>query len=219
VRARLVRSRLGRVLAVGLLVVAAVVAAGFWLRVERPGPAVAIVGDSITAWGAGPLEERLGVAWDLRIEAVAGHTVADQLGAARTLADEQPPAAQLVVNLGTNDALLAVPTASSLDALAQMLDAYPDVRCIHLVTVTDRWRQRGTREPWPEARALNEGLRTFGTDPRVRIVDWAARLEAADADGTSLLLDDVHPNDAGNVVLADLIGASLATCPVPRVSG
>jgi len=176
-------------------------------------PALALIGDSIFFGAAGVLEDRLGDAWELRLHAVPANTTRDQVPAALEVAAEEPPVEQVVVNLGTNDVTGQRPLDESVAALTDIVAAYPDARCIHLVTVTDRRRDDGRVERWPEAEALNAAWRgVAASDPRIRVVDWADILRLADGSEPVLLEDEVHPSPAGDDALVDAVAASVEAC-------
>ena len=211
------RSRPGVFLA--LLVLAVV--AGVVLLWREPSPAdpitrrdsVSLLGDSIFAGAEATLRQTLGDRWNVRLDAVSGLTTADQIQGAERLAGRAVPADHLVVNLGTNDVFREVPLEESRRSLDEILAKFDSVRCIHLVTVTDKLRPDRATEVIPSAVAFNAMLRGFATDPRVRIIEWAQVLDANDADAAGpLLADQVHPNERGNVVLGDAVATSLAGC-------
>lgn len=207
------RASTGSVRLVVVLVVTVVVGALVLWRYVQPPTEVAMLGDSIFYGADATIQDRYGDEWDLQFDAVPGATTTDQLGAATGLAERVDRRGQLVVELGTNDVFRAVPLDESRRSMQRILADFPDVRCIHLVTVTDMQREVEPNVPWVEAATYNDMLREFTTDPRVRIVEWADLLSANDdRSGGPLLTDNVHPNDRGNVALADLVAASLSDC-------
>ncbi|MCD9623874.1 SGNH/GDSL hydrolase family protein [Rhabdothermincola salaria] len=176
-------------------------------------PALALIGDSIFFGAAAVFDERLGDGWELRLHAVPGNTTREQVAGALEVAAAEPPVEQVVINLGTNDVTSLRPLDESTAALTEIVAAYPDARCLHLVTVTDRRRDEGRIERWPEAEALNAAWRGIAaSDPRIRVVDWADILRRADGSEPVLLEDQVHPSPAGDEVLVEAIAESLAGC-------
>ncbi len=174
---------------------------------------VAVLGDSIFFDTEATMRARLGGSYDLAIDAVPGLTTTEQIAGAERLASQAAPADQLVVNLGTNDVFRGTPLAESRRSLEAIIGQFGDARCVHLVTITDKARDQDPVVPWPEAVRFNEMLRTLAGDDRVRFVEWAAVLDANDADGSASLLNDlVHPNEAGKVALSDAVGESIAGC-------
>lgn len=207
------RASTGSVRLVVVLVVTLVLGGLVLWRYVQPASDVAMLGDSIFDGVEETIQARYGDEWDLWFDAVPGATTTDQLRAAERLALRTDGRGQLVVALGTNDVFQGLPLDESRRSMEQILGEFPDVRCIHLVTVTDSQREAQPSEPWVEAQAYNEMLREFERDPRVRMVEWAGLLSANDSRSTGpLLRDNVHPNARGNVALADLVAASLADC-------
>jgi lysophospholipase L1-like esterase len=203
----------GSVRLVVVLTVAIVVGGLVLWRYVQPASDVAMLGDSIFHGAEETIQARYGDEWDMEFDAVPGATTTDQLAAAARLALRTEGRGQLVVGLGTNDVFQGVPLDESRRSMERILAEFPEVRCIHLVTVTDEQREVDPKVPWVEAEAYNDMLRGFERDPRVRIVEWAALLTANDSRTTGpLLRDNVHPNDRGNVALADLVAESLAGC-------
>jgi len=110
--------------------------------------------------------------------------LADLAPAADRLDD--PARAAAVVVLANNAAL----TAADLDAAMAALASVPRVWW-----VTTNVEGRGWRDP---NNALLADL--AARDPRAGLVDWAAA-----SDGEPWLADHVHPNDAGQAALAQLV--------------
>jgi lysophospholipase L1-like esterase len=210
------------VLAAIVVLVALVGGVLLWQRPWLGGPPVALIGDSIFDMSESALRGRLADDWDVRIDAVPGATTIDQLDAALELAARRPPADQVVIELGTNDVTSGTPLEQSRATLEEVVAAFPSARCIHLVTVTDVWRNDGVVAPWEVAATYNEMLRELAEgDPRITIVEWAAALREGDADpsGNARLDDPVHPSTAGEQVLATLVADALAACSEPEPTG
>jgi hypothetical protein len=174
---------------------------------------VAILGDSITQQGESELESALGSVWDLRIDGRPGFTVADQIPAARVLAEGHP--GQVIINLGTNDVLHDGNLPVAADRMEDLLSVFPDTRCIHLVTINENM---GTNRMYPSrARELNASLRRLaGADPRIRLLDVSRVFANAVADPSvskPLFSDTVHPTSSGQRVLADAYADALRSCP------
>jgi hypothetical protein len=195
----------GAALAAVAVLVAAVVLIG-------PKPGVAVIGDSITFVSAPEIGDALGDDWDATIDGRPGFTVADQLPTARALAEDRPE--QVILNLGTNDVTGQDALGPALAALAEMVALFPDAECVHLVTVSELMAIEDVDAP-ARAAAFNEGVdRLASTDPRLRVIDWTAAVQAAqDADPDVALTDDtVHPSPDGQRLLADLYDQALAGC-------
>lgn len=202
------------VVASAAVVVVLLVGVLVWQRPWEGGPPVALVGDSIFAMSKSALSDKLRSDWDVRTEATPGITTVGQVGPAEQLATRRPAADQLVVELGTNDLVQGVPSGDSQAALDQIIAAYPQASCVHLVTVTERKRSGADAPVWTEAVAYNQALKArAGVDPRVRVVDWAAAVDAQDGpEGNPLLVDAVHPDADGRGVLAGLVHDSVQSC-------
>ncbi|MCU0311910.1 MAG: SGNH/GDSL hydrolase family protein [Acidimicrobiales bacterium] len=185
---------------------------------EAAAPSVALLGDSIFSESADTLSDRLEPTYDVAIDAVPGLTTTQQIAGADRLAAEAAPVDQVVVNLGTNDAAQEVDPTESRRSLEQILATFPEARCVHLVTITDKARDLDPVVAWDEAVRVNEMLRTLAGDPRVRFVEWAAILDdndPADGGGSNLgplLRDRVHPTVAGQQALAEAVATSLDGC-------
>lgn len=138
--------------------------------------------------------------WDQRKEAADAFTTAD------------PHANQVVINLGSNDAVQigngTWTIEQSLAAIDEILSLFATATCIHLVTVHTATANTGLNQ-W--AAVLNDEYEQRAMlDSRIRTVPWDATL--AMHDPATLLLDDVHPNQAGQDLLRDLILTSVAGC-------
>ncbi len=208
---------------VALLAVAAVVAVMAmaiaavgvvaWRRPADHRPTMAIVGDSITEQARSVLRRELGHDWRLRVDGRPGATVAEQLAAARTLAEGDP--AQVIVDLGTNDVLQGRSPDASADDLRQLVASFPDAACIHLVTVNEEMVLGEARLQRPAAE-LNTAIASMAADdPRLDVVDWAEAVRTYQAgpqpDGP-ITSDSVHPTGYGKQVLAGLYADALAGC-------
>jgi hypothetical protein len=178
-----------------------------------PLPSVALIGDSITEQSAEVLADRLAARWDLVIDGRSGFTLAEQLPAARALAEWEPT--QVVINLGSND----VARVSRVDVqarLAEMVALFPTARCIHLVTVNDGIVWSG-RSYAAGAAAVNEAVAAIAAgSSRVGVIDWSAAVaeaEAAGPPGAPVLADTVHPTPIGRQLLGELYEEALSACP------
>lgn len=179
-------------------------------------PKVAIVGDSITEQGESALEAGLSGGWQLRIDGRSGFTVAKQLPAAQHLAAWGP--SQVVVNLGTNDVLKAPDLGPSADALREVIAAFPDASCVHLVTLNEGIRLAGTSYAARSAELNQVMAELAAADPRVDVIDWSSAVVADEAGSDPddpILVDTIHPTSRGQRVLTDLYAEALAGCPVP----
>jgi lysophospholipase L1-like esterase len=177
-------------------------------------PTVAIVGDSITEQGESALNQTLSHDWRLSIDGRSGHTVAEQLPAARSLGERAP--SQVIVNLGTNDVLKRDDLTQSAADLAEVVAAFPGATCIHLVTVNEGI-ELGGRSFADRSAELNRSISALAAaDPRIDVVDWSAAVaayEAGDQADGPILTDTVHPSPRGQLALAARYAEALAACP------
>jgi lysophospholipase L1-like esterase len=177
-------------------------------------PSVALIGDSITEMSVAELTGQLAGRWDLSIDGRSGYTIADQLPAARALADDQPT--QVVINLGSNDVARVTSSDQPRSELEEMVGLFPTARCVHLVTVNEGITWNGLSFA-VGASAVNEAIADIAAaDTRVTVVDWSGAVSAADDDGRpdgAVLSDDVHPTDVGRRLLAELYDQALSSCP------
>jgi lysophospholipase L1-like esterase len=178
-----------------------------------PRPRVAIVGDSITEQGESALDRTLGDDWRLSIDGRSGATVAEQLPAARKLARSGP--SQVVVNLGTNDVTRGDDLDRSADDLRELVAAFPEATCIHLVTINEGIESDGVPEA-PRARELNRAIAALSaSDPRIDVIDWSAVVaayEAGDQADGPIVTDTIHPSPRGQLALALRYREALAAC-------
>ena len=178
-------------------------------------PTVAIVGDSITDQGESVLTSDLSEDWRLRIDGASGYTIAEQLPAAEALGDRDPQ--QVIVNLGTNDVMKGDDLDQSAAALRQIVAAFPDAACIHLVNINQGIVLGGVSFA-PRSAQLNRAMTEIAADdPRVEVLDWSRAVSADEAVNHSdgpLLRDTVHPTTPGQHVLARIYADALAACPV-----
>lgn len=181
------------------------------------GDVVAVVGDSITALDQGLLEEQLGSDYQLQITGNFGKTVAEVMPEATAMAAKAP--AQVIINLGTNDVLQDLPVESSMSSLQQMVDLFPDARCIHLVNINEHMVvQDTTTSRTEQATAFNASLDQLAErDDRVDVIDWnevaAGALNDAQPPTSTLTVDSIHPTEDGNTELNQLYRTALADCP------
>ena len=177
-------------------------------------PTVAVVGDSITEQGESALKQVLSGDWHLSIDGRPGYTVAEQIPAARTLGERGP--SQVIVNLGTNDVMKGNDLTRSAADLAEVVGAFPEATCIHLVTINEGIELGG--HPYADRSAeVNRSIAALAAaDPRIHVIDWSAVVAAyesgAQADGP-ILVDTVHPSSWGQRALAMRYAEALTACP------
>jgi hypothetical protein len=194
------------VLGAALLMVVVVV-----LRQERQ--PVVLIGDSITANLAAAARSALHDSYSVELDGRPGYRV-DQLVESAQNASRFP-FRQVVVNLGTNDVMTPdQDLAASLGAMAQIIASFPEVDCIHVVTVNE---QMVSDEVDAGARAsrFNDGLQQLAADDdRVNIIDWNEIVASYEAEhpGEMITTDTVHPDETGNRLLAEAYEDALDAC-------
>lgn len=199
-----------------VVLVASVVLVSFAACSNR-GDSVAVLGDSITELGRGSLEQELGSTYSLSISGRSGHTVEQMLGEAGRLADEADYD-QVIINLGSNDVLQALPTEPSMAALEQMVAMFPEARCIHLVDINEHMVIASTGESRAEpAIGFNSALESFAAESRRRsIVNWnevaSGHLNDEQPPWSTLTVDSIHPSHEGNDALNSLYSRALQGC-------
>jgi hypothetical protein len=165
---------------------------------------VAVVGDSITVLVEDRLQ-RTDQRWD--IEATVGATAQQMRPAAAQLASTEQD--QAVVNLGTNDALLGVPTSTTTEHLQAIVGGFADAECVHLVTISTSLPASGVAAG-SAAQRLNEWMRSGAEgDERIHLVDWDAEVARS---GDLLRPDGIHPNERGRARLVDLMVEAATSC-------
>lgn len=198
--------------AIGMLAALLVLLAVLVVELVRPGPPVALIGDSITAMSATALHRRLDDDWSVTVDGRPGYRIDQQLDAARRIAPRAPE--QVVINLGTNDVNQGVDLAASAAAMEEMVSLFGSARCIHLVTVNESMLA-GDLEVRRGAETLNAAYRAIADrDPRVRIIDWAGMVDQWQArhPGRSITTDTVHPTDEGIDLLVTAYEEALDAC-------
>ena len=200
-------------LVAGGLVVAWAVVGSMVPGPDRTGDRVAVVGDSITALGEPVLEAQLGSDHDLSVDGDFGARIADRLPAIEDVAAGRPD--QVVVNLGTNDAVAGTPVDRVALAIEEVLSTLEGVECVHVVTVAEQLSDRGTSVAGQAALVNDILAQAAGRHPNAHVVDWGAAQGAAAVrrdDPMALLSDGVHPDAEGQEVLAEAYERAVAGC-------
>lgn len=193
-------------------VVLAVVAGGCSLFDDRP--PVAIIGDSITWQASSPIASTVGREFSVDVRAVPGATIADMVDRASRMGRREPE--QLVVNLGTNDVVRNVTPGQSAADLEVLLDQFPTVKCVHVVTVHDRIFNLIDGTFYTErSQATNAALEAVAAQRGANVINWNAALDMASASGApDLLSDTVHLTGDGINLLVTLYNDALRRgCP------
>jgi lysophospholipase L1-like esterase len=163
-------------------------------------PHVVVLGDSITYFSGGAILAALDGKANVSLVGRIGYTIEQVMPDARILALTHPEI--VVINLGTNDAFKAVPTADSITQLDDMLGMYASSKRV-LVDISTHF---GDASCAARAQAFDDHIASLG----LPVVDWNAAVADELAAGTPITSDTIHPNDAGQKILADLIAHALA---------
>jgi hypothetical protein len=183
------------------------------VRRVTPANQIAYLGDSITDQARNLLQSQLD-AEPKAIVAVGGKRIEEMEPGAHLLERRQPE--QVVINLGTNNVLQGDSLDHEAAALQQVVDTFPQARCISLVTINE-----GMYEPpkdlYHPAVELNDRIRAMaGADPRIHIVDWAGIVRDQDAahdPSGPITYDNVHPTAAvGQHLLVDAYQQAVNAC-------
>jgi hypothetical protein len=202
------------VVVVGIAIVVVTVLAvrlAYGAATSHDKPRVLVLGDSITDRSQAALKDELGAGFDLSIDGKTSFRVGQQLQSAERWSSRDFD--QIVINLGTNDAIQGAAVEQSAADLAAMVALFPEARCIHLVTVNEDIPAEADPEAARRAAQLNHHLWTLAAaDPRLHVVDWAALVRAELERGAEPTLDGVHPTDDAYELLAVAYAASIRPC-------
>jgi hypothetical protein len=151
------------------------------------------VGDSVLLGANNYLPQTLG-GWDLRLDAKVGRHMNEGIDLIRENRGSIGQAA--VVLLGHNDG-----GGSSVYGQLDLIMSYlRKTQRVVFVTIKE-WQ--------PGHATTNRAIRALPkTYPNVVVADWAAVLDA----NPQFLVDNVHPNSAGQIALANLIAVMLGPC-------
>lgn len=179
---------------------------------------VVIVGDSITYQSTDELHalaDQRGIS--LTIEATPRATARLMLEQARFV--DPGRVDQMIINVGTNDIIQAVPLDRTLADIVELIRLYPEARCVHLVTINAHMVSLTDDRLHRRTLTMNGSLRYLAEEwPEVHLIDWAEILaessESPEMPMAGLLLaqDSVHTNPFGQAVLADAYVAALDRC-------
>jgi lysophospholipase L1-like esterase len=171
-------------------------------------PTVAVLGDSITYQSEGEIRTALAATSIVSLVGRSGKTIGAVQPDADLAATHTPDI--VVIDLGSNDAYNAVDPARSRLDLAHMIATFPTSHLV-MVTVTTSFFTESFNS---RARAINAQIRAS----RAVVVPWDEIVAAEAADGSPagpLLVDGLHPEPRGRVLLADRIGQAVASLPAP----
>jgi lysophospholipase L1-like esterase len=199
-------------LALAVVVVVALAAVG---RVQSR-PLVVLAGDSITEYGAGALagaiDGTFGIGGhDVLVVARSGATAGEMEPEVVAAADQAPQ--QVIINLGTNDAVRTATVSEGLAAVERIAAAFPAASCIHLVTLSESMVTfEDTVGPPLRSAELNRGLIDLAARNGYGLIRWDQIVADGVAGGAPLTLDSIHPDGAGEARLADAYRDAVEAC-------
>ena len=173
------------------------------------GEKVAVLGNSIVALSAEEIPRALNDAYQSSVMGESGFTIEQLLPLAARYAATNPAVA--VIEAGSNDAgRTDVPWSSDdeLNIEGQMIQRFPAARCIVWVNI----KSNGPNGTFNDhAVELNDGLLTWqAREPRLIVLDW----DGVTADHPEYFYADaIHPNQAGQDLMAELIRTAVDGCP------
>lgn len=175
------------------------------------GDRIVVIGDSITNEGRTELAAMLGVDHRVVIDGHPGYLIALQQPVAIELAATNPSI--VVIELGTNDVAFGHPVDVSIVDMERMVSTFLGARCIVLTTVSTGFPNG---DEVARARVLDAAYRAIADrDPRVRIVDFDAVIDAANSDPSFIgpfFYDGIHPTASGQERLARATADAVASC-------
>jgi lysophospholipase L1-like esterase len=167
----------------------------------------AIVGDSITVLIQHQLQHRLGTRYNADVRARNGARIDEMLEPLRTALRNNPR--DVVVNLGTNDALEAATRPIWQPGFVAMVDALTREDCVVFMNINTEMRQGAAsdRAALDINAAFNGVVRTH---PNMHVIDWNGMVRKPAGD-TLLQADRIHPSSKGQEVLTTSILRALDT--------
>lgn len=192
------------VLAVSVVLIVCVAAIVVYTSPPALG-SVVVVGDSITVVAHDDIAASLAGAYSPDIHAMWGQRIDQMLPTLSVVLRRHP--SDVVVNLGSNDAIQAATHPDWQRAFDQMIEMLAPMHCVVLTTVSTRLDvSRGSQLVAADIDAAIGSVAS--TRPNFHVVDWNAAVHATHGAGL-LSADQVHPSPAGQLTLADLIRTAL----------
>jgi lysophospholipase L1-like esterase len=165
---------------------------------SRTGDTVTIVGDSITALNAGPINQDLGPGYHVQIAATSGMRTDQMLQAAQVLAATHPK--QALINLGTNDVEQGTSIDAAIANLEKMVSMFASADCVHVVTINTHMLNSSGHAPTGADQLDAKILELPKQFRNVDVVRWDQTISDNVADhppAGDLTVDTVHPNQQG----------------------
>lgn len=186
---------------------------------DNKGDSVAVLGDSITTFDQADMQQQLGGDFKLTISGNFGKTVAEVMPEAEVVATRTYD--QVIINLGTNDALGNGPTADSKQSLEKMISLFNSAKCIHLVNINENMvDQANGQSVSAAAKELNGAIDDLAkASKQISVIDWksetAGTLNNKKPPWSTLTKDSVHPTEEGNKQLNTMYADALNDCQNP----
>ncbi len=200
--------------------VVVVLVAGFLVvnqATDRDGDSVAIIGDSITVLDSGQMQKQLSSEFKVTLRATLGIRLSESMTTAQQLAAAKPT--QVIIDLGSNDALKATPVDQAIKDLQSMVALFKTSECIHLVDLNTHMVALGVGPVAPEAKAINQAIADLAAkDDRIDVISWDKIVSddiAAHPPKGTLTADTVHPGAKGQLLLAEEADTVLHRCGRP----
>lgn len=184
---------------------------------DQAGPRVAVLGDSITALSASPIETTLAPDYAWNVDGQSGYTIAQsepQLQA--MLTDPQGSPQDVITELGTNDAIeyptLGNAWQASLTAESNALASTPCVIWVNVSTYSELNLPAGT--PYVASEIDVAIAKLVAQHPNFHLLDWNAWVDQG-TNYSSYIVPSafglgIHPNVAGEQQIADLYQYALS---------
>lgn len=167
------------------------------------GPRTGIVGDSITVLSTPDIESDIAPTYAYQVQAHNGYTIAQGEVELNTIdTDSEGSPVDVVINLGTNDALQQNPNWQT-DWNNLIAEADP-AGCVILTTLRPILDYQ---QPVPIAEDLNRAIASLvQSDPHFHELDWAT---FSDDNPQDISPDAVHPNAQGQDDYASMVSWAL----------
>jgi len=184
---------------------------------SRDGDSVATIGDSITFLDQGEIQKQLSPEFKLNVSATLGITLGQSMAAAQALAATNPH--QVIMDLGSNDALSPVPISQAIADLNAIVATFEETDCIHLVDLNTHMVAIDRGPVGVEAEQLNDEMHKLAkADSAIDIIGWDKIISddiAAHPPNGQLTGDTVHPGPEGQKLLAAELDTVLHRCGRP----
>lgn len=182
----------------------------------QPRSLVVLAGDSITELStpalAGAIDGTFGIGGhDVVVVARSGATAGEMEAEVVATAEADPT--QVIINLGTNDAVRTSTVPDGLAAVERVAAAFPVASCIHLVTLSESMVSfEDPIGPGARAAEMNRGLIGLAERKGYHLIRWDQIVAESAAGGVPLTLDSIHPDADGEARLAAAYREAVESC-------